>query len=292
MSDYFVALLGVLGWTTVMTLAIRSTTSTDAQRPMVARNTIMDTRGARRGVVLTGYETAWIEQQPSFATWKEESDRAAGREVFTRLALWMVIIVVGHLWYNRSSLSSATLAGICVFAPILVFIPMLIILPMAHFKENKRRQDNGPVPIPVRRRAFIEHLDGQYFFGIESQIGSGPLVLEVFRPWAQTAKFSSADYWRTFGDTGRAPVEGGWNAVIMAPSLGQPWLISSTIESDSLVYERVSLLNALFGDAAREKFFRGVKAKDEIQSESPQGGTGSGCEAANPMVNNGIPQDL
>ncbi len=60
MSDYFVALLGVLGWTTVMTLAIRLTMSTDAQRPMVARNTIMDTRGARRGAVLTGYETVWI----------------------------------------------------------------------------------------------------------------------------------------------------------------------------------------------------------------------------------------
>jgi hypothetical protein len=259
MESYLWSLVFASAWGGAWFAVMRSFKSDDAITPWVLRNAKMNIGQVQRGTPVSGLVLEWVEPQPSWSTFKAEYDRVRGRKAFIYFALCMTVPSLTFLvkatldwgWSSERLMSTAMLGplwGIFLFGICALFF------------EGGTRQDDEPIPILVQRTAAIELVDNSYYFVVMSRSNELDNNVEVYKPWSDVNQFSKADYWRTFGDAGKSIVSGGWAAVIMAPASGPAWLISSTLEGDSAVYERVTALNALFSDAARLSFERGLTA--------------------------------
>ena len=223
-------------------------------------------RGARLG---DPYEYRWVDQEPTQTTWADRAERNG----------WLWAAAAFPIWtYGGWVLGGPTGFG---FGLLLAFWTFPIALGMG--EEAAGRRDKEPVPRAVRREAYIEYAESEFYFVLEVD-GKA----QIWQPWALVRQFEKSAYWPMFGDAGASPYKTGWHAIVMTPDTGRPWLIASTIEGEAEVRERFTSLDARFGPASRAAFMRAYELRRSISQ------TSSSTEASRSAGNrgDGIPKEL
>ena len=193
-------------------------------------------RGARLG---EPYIYRWLDQEPTSQTWEDVAENKGFLWAVIGLPLcWAAGWLLGVL--EISILISTTIAS------------MLYGLGFAAAK----RTDEEPVPKLVRRVAYIEYAEGNFYFVLEDD-GKA----RIWQPWELVRQFEKVDYWSMFGDAGASPYKTGWHAIAMTPLVGRPWMIGSTIEGEAYVRERFTELDARFSADTRAQFMRAFEAR-------------------------------
>lgn len=196
-------------------------------------------RGARLG---EPYVYRWVDQEPSKRTWTDLANR--------RGLLW-VLIGLPVAW-----LAGLLFGGVGFFSIAVLLSAYIGVMLHGIGFSRSGRTDGEPVPKPVRREAYIEYREGDFHFVLEED-GKA----RIWQPWELVRQFEKVEYWPMFGDAGASPYKTGWHAIAMTPLIGAPWLIGSTIESESAVRERFTELDARFSADTRARFMRAYEAR-------------------------------
>jgi hypothetical protein len=222
-------------------------------------------RGARLG---EPYEYRWVDQQPTSQTWADLADKRGCWGAFLGILIVLAIGIIG----------GARDFGWVIFAYLAFSI---VVFGMQHYFRDKGRTDNEPVPRAVRREAWIEFYEGEFFFTLA--VDGKP---EIWQPWPLVRRFEKVDYWSMFGDAGKSPYQTGWHAIAMTPATGKPWLIGSTIEGEAEVREKFTALDQRFSDEACARFMRAYEVQKKRQSHARTNGPDPGSDGS------GVPLSL
>lgn len=205
-------------------------------------------RGARLGAP---FEMAWVDAEPSKKTWSDLAERRGCFGSFLGVLVALAIGIIGG-------------AVSFIFVLLAWFFFGVVIMVFEHWFKHRGRSDDAPVPKRVRREAYIELAEGEYFFTLEVD-GK----VQIFQPWSKVETFARCDYWTTFVEGTESPWKAVVHAIAMYPALGEPWLISKTMEAEGVVMGRRGQLEAAFGKAMREKFFRALEVVPKPASPVP-----------------------
>lgn len=177
---------------------------------------------------------------------------------------------------------------------LLIMLGLLLIIPtaaivflVAHWRIGSPtwmggdvRADGGTYPIRVERMAQVEIVKDKLVFMILENDRVATAAL-----WEDIVQFLRGDMWVLFGSGGKSPIKEAWHAIIMAPPVGYPLLISSSIDGEAEIYDRLTSLNALFGPEAHASFVR-KRAKTVPRNEEHPGAAGAPASSA------GVPDQL
>lgn len=259
--NYVWALGFAVAWTALGYAMIRSNTSDADKHPMIGPGVPPLPAPTQRGNIVYGLAYQWTELQPSLLTWHERAQLNLNLRSLRLIVGTQVLLVVGMIAITAWNwgLSSDRLAAISLWVPLLALIVAGL---AAEIDSTEGRADDAQIPVTVNRQAFVERGANGYAFVVMSQLPEQPWLLDVCVDWNDVTQFGKTDYWATFGGGGKVDVAGGWHAISMAPAIGHPLLISSTMEADGPIYARLSMLNAIFSATAREMFEQGMKASN------------------------------
>lgn len=221
-------------------------------------------RGVRLG---PPYEYRWVDQHPTVKTWQDLAKRNGRLWAAAAVPIWAF---GGWVLGGPFGLSCGLLFSFWTF-PIALELG----------EGAAHRADEEPVPRAVRREAYIEYANDDFYFVLE--VDGEP---NIWQPWSLVRQFEKTAYWPMFGDAGASPYKTGWHAIAMTPDTGRPWLICSTIEGEAEVRERFTALDASFGPAARAAFMRAYELRKSPSRASEGGGRPSGGRG------DGIPKEL
>ena len=182
----------------------------------------------------------------------------------------------------------ADMVSIFIMLGLLLIVPAaLIVFLVAHWRIGSPmwlggdvRADGGTYPIDVVRVAQVENVNDKLVLMI---LENDRVVTAAL--WADIVQFLRGDMWVLFGSGGKSPIKEAWHAIIMAPPVGYPLLISSSIDGEAEIYDRLTSLNALFGPEAHASFVR-KRAKAVPRNEEHPGAAGAPAPSA------GIPDQL
>jgi hypothetical protein len=228
-------------------------------------------RGARLG---EPYIYRWVDQEPTQSTWTDLANRKG--------CLW-VLLGLPAAWIGGLLFGGVGLFSIAVLASV-------HIVAMLHSIGYSRseRTDGEPVPKPVRREAYIEYSEGDFYFVLEDD-GKA----RIWQRWELVRQFEKVDYWPMFGDAGASPYKTGWHAIVMTPLVGAPWMIGSTIEAEAAVRERFTELDARFSADTRARFLRAYEARKSASRQTSSPGVPPGAdEPAARAKAKGVPDKL
>jgi hypothetical protein len=201
------------------------------------------------------YEYRWIDMEPTQTTWKNLSEQ---RGVFGALIGLFSVLIISYVLGGDRGL----ILGFLFFGGVGAAIGGLT-------GRYWGRTDDEPVPLPVRREAWIEHVsDGEFYFML---VRDGRL--EFWDKWNRVEQFEVVEYWPMFGDAGISPYKTGWHAIIMTPSVGKPWLIASTMEAMAPIRERFTTIVERFGADQRSAFMKAVERKEKAQEFATEANT-------------------
>jgi len=217
-------------------------------------------RGARLGAP---YELSWVDQEPTDQTWSDLADKRGCWGAFLGILIVIAIAIIG----------GARDFGWVIFAYLTC---VLVVGGLHSYFRSKGRVDKEPVPRAVRREAWIEFFEGEFFFTLA--VDGKP---EIWQPWPLVRRFEHVKYWPMFGDAGQCPYKTDWHAIAMTPASGRPWLIGSTIEGEAAVREKFTALDERFSDEACARFLRAYEAqKMRSETTTGNGGDGSGVPSS------------
>lgn len=228
-------------------------------------------RGARLG---EPYIYRWIDQEPSKRTWTDLAHRKG---------ILFVVLGVPMSWWVGLKLGGVGWLSIAVILSTYIGVALHSI-----GYSTARRNDGQPVPKPVRREAYIEYAEGDFYFVLEED-GKA----RIWQPWELVRQFEKVEYWPMFGDAGASPYKTGWHAIAMTPLIGAPWMIGSTIEAEAVVRERFTELDARFSADTRARFLRAYEARKSAAraTSSPSEPVPADNSAARAKVK-GVPNKL
>lgn len=239
----------------------------------------------------------WTETRPSSWTYNMKYSSDFGQVVNRTIKVIVVlvalpIVVLGVLAGARGDMQ----VGDVVFyvVSLLIMLGLLLIIPtaaivflVAHWRIGSPtwmggdvRAGGGTYPIHVERTAQVEIVKDKLVFMILENDRVATAAL-----WADIVQFLRADMWVLFGSGGKSPIKEAWHAIIMAPPVGYPLLISSSIDGEAEIYDRLTSLNALFGPEAHASFVR-KRAKTVPRNEEHPGAADAPAPSA------GVPDQL
>lgn len=188
------------------------------------------------------YVYRWVDQEPTRKSWADLAERKGCLLAVAAVPIW---IYGGWL-----------VAGSTGFGFGLLFAAWTAPIALQMGWDSAGRNDKEPVPRAVRREAYIEYANNDFHFVLEVD---GKAI--IWQPWSLVRRFEKTAFWPMFGDAGESPYKTGWHAIAMTPDSGQPWLIGSTIEGESVVRERFTALDARFSEFARADFMRAYEVR-------------------------------
>lgn len=204
--------------------------------------------GARLG---EPYVYRWIDLEPTDVSWNALAERQGCVVALALLPVFAGLGIASGAWFGLE-------------LGLLFWFWTVPIMQAIGFSSTKR-SDQEPVPKTVRREAYIEYADDDFYFVVEDN-GKA----RIWQPWSLVRRFEKTAYWPMFGDAGKSPYETGWHAIAMTPDVGKPWMIGSSIEGEAALRERFTALDDRFGEAARQKFMRAYEARKKSAAVASQ----------------------
>lgn len=240
---------------------------------------LLSTLDISRGpLAASDLKMTWTETRPSSWTYEmmySSNFRQVASSTLKVIAVLVAVPIVasGVLAGVRGGMQVgdvlADMVSIFIMLGLLLIVPATsIVFLAAHWRIGSPtwlggdvRADGGTYPINVVRVAQVENVDDKLVFMIleNDQVVTAAL-------WADIVQFLRGDMWVLFGSGGKSPIKEAWHAIIMAPPVGYPLLISSSIDGEAAIYDRLTSLNARFGPEAHAAYVRN-RAKNASRNE-------------------------